>query len=133
MGLLRGYAAGPRQPVHLAEQAVLAVVAAEDVKHGACTLTIDHVAALAGVQRDHGQERHPGGPAARPSAVEERRALGLAEPAATGVTITSREWCYGCGCAGRGVGVNSYTPRIQEDKKEVERSGTGLGLPKGRA
>src|SRR5215218_3732661 len=35
----------------LAETAVLAVVAAEHVKHGRCTLTIDHIAALAGVGR----------------------------------------------------------------------------------
>src|SRR4051812_27597668 len=34
-----------------AEQAVLAVVAAEHLKAGRCTLTIDHVAALAGVSR----------------------------------------------------------------------------------
>lgn len=33
----------------LAESAVLAVIAAEVAKHGACTLTIGHVAALAGV------------------------------------------------------------------------------------
>src|SRR5829696_9681945 len=33
----------------LAEQAVLAVVAAEHQKHGACTLTVGHIAALAGV------------------------------------------------------------------------------------
>src|SRR3954447_6458525 len=33
----------------LAEQAVLAVVAVEVRKHGACTLTIGHLAALAGV------------------------------------------------------------------------------------
>src|SRR5215217_747093 len=35
----------------LAEQAVLAVVAAEHVKHGRCTLVQDHIAALAGVSR----------------------------------------------------------------------------------
>src|SRR4029453_12586990 len=34
-----------------AENAVLAVIAAEHVKHGRCTLTIDHIAALAGVGR----------------------------------------------------------------------------------
>ncbi|HZI76895.1 MAG TPA: hypothetical protein VFD73_23255, partial [Gemmatimonadales bacterium] len=33
----------------LAEQSVLAVIAAEHQKHGACTLTINHIAALAGV------------------------------------------------------------------------------------
>src|SRR3954467_2100260 len=33
----------------LAEQAVLAVVSAEVRRHGACTLTVGHVAALAGV------------------------------------------------------------------------------------
>ena len=35
----------------LAEQAVLAVVAAEAAKRGACTLTLDHIAAWAGVCR----------------------------------------------------------------------------------
>src|SRR4051794_33481735 len=34
-----------------AENAVLAVIAAEHVKHGRCTLPIDHIAALAGVGR----------------------------------------------------------------------------------
>ena len=33
----------------LAEQAILAVVAVEVAKHGACALTIGHIAALAGV------------------------------------------------------------------------------------
>src|SRR3954469_17644275 len=35
----------------LAEQAVLGVIAAEGVRHGRCTLVIDHIAALAGVSR----------------------------------------------------------------------------------
>src|SRR3954453_20202279 len=35
-------------PFTLAEQAVLAVVAAEHLKAGRCSLTIDHIAALAG-------------------------------------------------------------------------------------
>src|SRR4051795_13210466 len=33
----------------LAETAVLAVIAAEVLRHGACTLTVGHIAALAGV------------------------------------------------------------------------------------
>src|SRR5215211_411483 len=35
----------------LAETAVLAVIAAEALRHGRCTLVIEHVAALAGVGR----------------------------------------------------------------------------------
>src|SRR5215212_10864680 len=51
----RSWAAAGRLPPQiasrftLAEQAVLAVVAVEVTKHGACTLTIGHIAALAGV------------------------------------------------------------------------------------
>src|SRR3954451_5452062 len=37
--------------VTLAEQAGLSVVAAEHVRHGRCTLVLDHIAALAGVCR----------------------------------------------------------------------------------
>src|SRR5215212_6824658 len=53
----RSWAAAGRLPPQiasrftLAEQAVLAVVAAEVVKGGACRLAIDHIAALAGVGR----------------------------------------------------------------------------------
>src|SRR5215212_11259405 len=53
----RSWAAAGRLPPQLAsrftlaEQAVLAVVAVEVAKHGACTLTIGHIAALAGVGR----------------------------------------------------------------------------------
>ena len=51
----RSWAAAGRLPPKLAarftlaEQAVLAVVAVEVARHGACTLTIGHIAALTGV------------------------------------------------------------------------------------
>jgi Bacterial regulatory proteins, gntR family len=50
----------------MAEQAVLAVVAVEVVKRGACTLTIGHIAALAGVSETTVR-----------NALREARALGL--------------------------------------------------------
>src|SRR3954471_7832983 len=50
----------------LAEQAVLGVIAAEVVRHGACTLTVGHIAALAGV-----------GETTVRNAVREARGLGL--------------------------------------------------------
>jgi hypothetical protein len=58
----RWASSGPMPPAlasrfTLAEQAVLAVVAAEVVKHGACTLPISNVAALAGVSETTGQYR----------------------------------------------------------------------------
>src|SRR5690349_12653743 len=49
-----------------AENAVLAVVAAEHLRHGACTLTVLHIAALAGVSETTVR-----------NAVREARALGL--------------------------------------------------------
>ena len=75
----------------LAEQAVLGVIAAEVVRHGRCTLVIDHIAALAGVSRTtvknalreaqgHGLVR-----------IEERR-LTAWRNAPNVVTITSAEW-----------------------------------------
>src|SRR4051812_40130033 len=49
-----------------AETAVLAVIAAEALKHGRCTLVLDHIAALAGVSRTTVK-----------NALREARALGL--------------------------------------------------------
>src|SRR3954453_9710938 len=49
-----------------AETAVLAVIAAEALRHGRCTLVLDHIAALAGVSRTTVK-----------NALREARALGL--------------------------------------------------------
>src|SRR3954464_6644855 len=100
----------------LAEQAVLGVVAAEVVKHGACTLPISNVAALAGVSETTVR-----------NAIREARQLGLVHVEERRVsawrnlpnrlTITSREWCSWLAMRRKGVGANSYIPRIQESKK----------------
>jgi hypothetical protein len=49
MGRQWALTSGSRKPLHEAETAVLSVVAEEARKHGACTLTVGHMAALAGV------------------------------------------------------------------------------------
>src|SRR3954466_14863641 len=109
----------------LAEQAVLSVVAAEHVKRGRCTLTIDHVAALAGVSRATVK------PALREAQrqgqvrIEERR-LSAWRNAPNVVTVTSPEWSAWLQMRRRApfmsdarqrVGFNSDPPRIQESKK----------------
>ena len=100
----------------LAEQAVLAVVAAEHVKHGACTLPIGKVAALAGVSETTVR-----------NAIREARGLGFLQVEErrvsawrnlpNRVTITSREWLSWLKMRGRGVGANSRSPRILESNK----------------
>ena len=75
----------------LAETAVLAVLAAEVLRHGACTLTVGHIAALAGVSETTVR-----------NALREARGLGLLtleerrltawRNAPNVVRIVSREW-----------------------------------------
>src|SRR5215212_8898003 len=100
----------------LAEQAVLAVVAAEHVKHGACTLPIGHVAALAGVSETTVR-----------NAMREARRLGFLQLEERRVsawrnlpnrlTITSREWLSWLKMRRRGVGANPCPPRVPEYNK----------------
>src|SRR5215210_2335670 len=88
-----------------AEVAVLAVVAAEVVKHSACTLTVGHIAALAGVSETTVH-----------NAVREARRLGFLQVeqrrvsawrnAPNRVTITSREWTAWLRMRRRGEGAN---------------------------
>ena len=75
----------------LAEQAVLAVVAAEVAKHGACTLVLDHIAALAGVSRSTVKNALRQAALVGVIRVEERR-LSAWRNAPNRVTITSPEW-----------------------------------------
>src|SRR4051812_28757362 len=123
----------------LAETAVLAVLAAEHQKHGRCTLTIDHIAALAGVGRTtvknalreaqrHGLTR-----------IEERR-VSAWRNAPNLVTITSPEWLPWLRMRHKGVGSNPQPPRIPESNKgtsaqrnrtwAAEEQGTGRGAPR---
>src|SRR4051812_14747316 len=120
-----GAAAGPplgpcrrRSPADStrAEQAVLAVVAAEHQKHGACTLPIGNVAALAGVSETTVR-----------NAMREARRLGFLQVEERRVsawrnlpnrlTITSREWLSWLKMRRRGVGANPCPPRVPEYNK----------------
>jgi hypothetical protein len=100
----------------LAEVAVLAVVAAEVRRHGACTLTIGHIAALAGVCRKTVKNALREAEALGFVRVEERR-LTAWRNASNRVTITSPEWHAWMRMRRRGEGVKAYPPRIPEGKK----------------
>jgi hypothetical protein len=109
----------------LAETAVLAVVAAEHVKHGRCTLVIDHIAALAGVGRTTVKNALREAQRQSLLRIEERR-LSAWRNAPNVVTITAPEWLSWLRMRTRGVGSNPQPPRIQESKKDtsVQRNQT---------
>src|SRR5215204_6728451 len=75
----------------LAEVAVLAVVAAEHLKHGRCTLILDHIAALAGVGRSTVKRALRAAQGLGLVRIEERR-LSAWRNAPNVVTIMSPEW-----------------------------------------
>src|SRR4051794_13024500 len=75
----------------LAETAVLAVLAAEVLKHGACTLTIGHLAALAGVSETTVRNALRVARGLGVLTIEERR-LTAWRNAPNVVRIVSREW-----------------------------------------
>src|SRR5215207_9628810 len=100
----------------LAETAVLAVIAAEHQKHGACTLTVGHVAALAGVSETTvrnaiREARHLG-----LVHVEERR-VSACRNLPNRITVVSREWLSWLRMRGRRVGANPCSPQIPESNK----------------
>ena len=123
----------------LAEQAVLAVIAVEVAGKGACTLTLEHVAALAGVCRktvkNALREAHGLGLVR----IEERR-LTAWRNAPNRVTITSPEWLAWLRLRGRGgckfvqamsTGSSSESARAWNRSEELpegrvrERAGPG--------
>src|SRR5215210_6605086 len=122
----RSWAAAGRLPpalaarFTLAEQAVLAVVAAEVAKHGACTLTIGHIAALAGVSETTVRNAMREAQALSLVRIEERR-LTAWRNAPNRVTITSPEWLAWLRLGRRGEGAKPCTPRIQEFSSEPSR------------
>src|SRR3954463_2055400 len=75
----------------LAETAVLAVIAAEVLRHGACTLTVGHIAALAGVSETTVRNALRAARGLGLLTVEERR-LTAWRNAPNVVQIVSREW-----------------------------------------
>ena len=100
----------------LAEVAVLAVVAAEVRTRGACTLTLGHIAALAGVCRKTVKNALREAEALGCVRIEERR-LTAWRNASNRVTVTSREWNAWLAMRRRGEGVKAYSPRIPEERK----------------
>src|SRR5205085_4179623 len=75
----------------LAETAVLAVIAAEVLRHSACTLTIGHIAALAGVSETTVRNALRAARGLGLLSIEERR-LTAWRNAANVVRLISREW-----------------------------------------
>jgi hypothetical protein len=100
----------------LAEQAVLSVVAAEHLKHGRCTLVLDHIGALAGVGRSTVKRALRAAQGLGLMRIEERR-LSAWRNAPNVITITSAEWTTWLRMRQRRVGSNSEPPRIQESNK----------------
>ena len=118
----RRWASSGAMPPHLAarftlaEAAVLAVVAAEVRTKGSCTLTIGHIAALAGVCRKTVKNALREAEALGFVRVEERR-LTAWRNAPNCVTITSPEWHAWMRMRRRGEGVKAYPPRIPKERK----------------
>src|SRR3954454_19596505 len=100
----------------LVETAVLAVVAVEALRHGRCTLVLEHIAALAGVCRKTVKNALREAQRHGLLGIEERR-LSAWRNAPNVVTITSREWSGWLRMRRRGEGVNRCPPRLQENNK----------------
>ncbi len=94
----------------MSEQAVLAVVAEQVLRHGRCALALDHIAALAGVSRSSVK-----------NALRQAAALGLVaiqlrpirafKHDTNVVTITSREWSSWLAMRPRASRSNYQPPR----------------------
>ena len=113
MARRRSWASAGRLPPALAckftlgEQAVLAVIAAEVVKNGACRLAIDHIAALAGVGRSSVKNALREAHGLGLVRIEERRLTGFRNDTNI-VTILSPEWTSWLRLR-RGGGVKTVT------------------------
>ncbi len=120
----------------LAEAAVLAVVAAEVRSKGSCTLTIGHIAALAGVSGQTVRNALHEAFALGIVRVEERR-LTAWRNAPNRVTITSPEWNAWLRMRRRGVGQKPCSPRNTRRKegaayrpqRAAREEGGGSGEP----
>jgi hypothetical protein len=125
-----------------AENAVLAVIAAEHMKHGRCTLTIDHIAALAGIGRTTVKNALREAQRQSLARIEERR-VSAWRNAPNVVTITAPEWLSWLRMRRRGVGSNPQPPRIPETNKgpsaqrnrtwAAKRQGSGGDAPQREA
>jgi hypothetical protein len=94
----------------------MAVVAAEVAAKGACTLTVGHIAALAGVSETTVRNAMNQAVMLGFVRVEERR-VSYARSLPNRVTIMSPEWNTWLRLRQRGVGANSCSPRIPGKKE----------------
>src|SRR3954467_12777451 len=117
----------------LAEQAVLGVVAWASHSQGSCTLTIDHVAAMAGVSGTTVRKALREARLLGLLKVEERR-LSAWRNLPNRVTILSPEWLAWLKLRARGVDKVWLSPRVQEDKKgrSAQRNRTWAAEGQGR-
>src|SRR5215217_1651991 len=103
-----------------AEAAVLSVLAMEVLRHGRCTLVIEHMAALAGVGRSTVKRALRAAQELGLVRIEERR-LSAWRNAPNVVTITSGEWSGWLrmrrASRPKGEGSNSEPPRVPEFNK----------------
>ncbi len=119
----RSWASAGRLPPNLAcrftlaEQAVLAVIAVEVIRTGACRLALEHIAALAGVCRKTVKNALREAYGLKLVRIEERRLTGWRNDTNV-VTIASPEWLSWLRLRRRGEGVKPYPPRIPGKKKE---------------
>src|SRR5215217_1938773 len=115
----RSWAAAGRLPpalaarFTLAEQAVLAVVASEVKKHGACFLTIGHIAALAGVSEQTVRNALRQAQALALVTIEERRRTAWMNYP-NKVEIVSKEWAAWLRLA---TGQSSFSPRSESKRR----------------
>src|SRR5215210_413094 len=107
-----------------AETAVLSVVATEVLRHGRCTLVIEHMAALAGVGRSTVKRALRAAQELGLLRIEERR-LTAWRNAPNVLTITSAEWAGWLrmrrASRPKGEGSNSEPPRVPEFKSEPSK------------
>ncbi len=119
----RSWAASGRMPPRLAarftlaEAAVLSVVAVEVAKAGACTLTVGHIAALAGVSETSVRNAMREAQGLGFIRVEERR-LSAWRNAPNRVTILSPEWLSWLRLARKGGGCKTVYPTTTKEKKK---------------
>jgi hypothetical protein len=99
----------------LAETAVLAVIAAEVLRHSACTLTVGHIAALAGVSETTVRNALRAARGLGLLSIEERR-LTAWRNAPNVVRIVSREWQAWLRLRGTGGGCKLVNPTPTQEK-----------------
>jgi hypothetical protein len=136
----RSWAASGRLPPKLAarftvaEQAVLAVIASEVIKKDTCTLTLEHIAALAGVCRTTVKNALREAAGLELIRVEERR-LSAWRNLPHKITITAPEWITWLRLRRRGEGANSCNPRPSDIRKQEAKRpnpSTAKGFRRGR-